>query len=308
MKLRNFDLNLLVILDSVLAEMSITRAARRLNLSQPAVSQAMARARDVFGDDLLVREGSHMMLTPLARRLAPELKEFCARAERLVSHSGFDPASARIDFTISANDVSELLILPPLIATVTRLAPGSRLIVRAPDPHLVNAKVDLSIIGAPVPPGPFVSEQLYEDHFVILARPGHPAMGKALSPEGFAALSHTLVCPTGQGTTGPIDASLERLGLSRRIALSVTRFTTLPQILASTDLISAVPSRFALWPPAQALCKVWQLPFESPRFSMRMVWHQMHDADPAHQWLRGLLKEGVSIRADRPPMIAPLDV
>jgi len=304
MKLRNFDLNLLVILDAVLAEMSITRAARRLNLSQPAVSQALARARDVFGDDLLVREGSTMLLTPLARRLAPKLKDFCARAEGLVSHSGFDPASAQIDFTISANDVSELLILPPLIARVARLAPGSRLVVRAPEPHLVNATVDLSIIGAPVPPGPFVSQELYEDHFVILARPGHPAMSEALSPEDFAALSHALVSPTGQGLTGPIDTSLERLGLSRRIALSVTRFTTLPQIIASTDLISAVPSRFALWPPTQALCRVWPLPFESPCFSMRMVWHQMHDADPAHQWLRGLLYEGASVRAERQPMVA----
>ena len=91
MKLRNFDLNLLVILEAVLTEVSITRASKRLNLSQPAVSQALARGRDVFGDDLLVRDGTHMMLTPLARRLVPQLKEFCSRAEVLLSPAGFRP-------------------------------------------------------------------------------------------------------------------------------------------------------------------------------------------------------------------------
>ena len=289
MKLRNFDLNLLVVLEVVLTEISITRAAKRLNLSQPAVSQALARARDVFGDDLLVREGAHMMLTPLARRLVPQLKEFCSRAEGLLSPTGFDPASAEIDFSICANDVTELLILPPLIAKVARLAPGCRLIVRTPEPHLINATLDLAIIGVPVPQGPFISRELFEDHFVILARPDHPAMDDKLTPEGFADLPQALVSPTGQGLVGPVDTALERLGLSRRIALSVTRFTTLPQIISSTDLITAVPSRFALWSEVQTHCRVWPLPFESPRFSMRMVWHQMHETDPAHAWLRGLL-------------------
>jgi len=289
MKLRNFDLNLLVILEAVLAETSITRAARRLNLSQPAVSQALARARDVFGDELLVRDGAQMMLTPLARRLAPQLKEFCAGAATLLSPAGFDPRSAAIDFTVCANDLSELLILPPLIASVAQQAPGCRVIVRAPEPYLIDAMIDFAIIGLPVPQGPFCSRDLHEDKFVVIARPGHPVLNEQLSPETFAGLSHALVSPTGQGIIGPVDTALERLGLSRRIALSVTRFTTLPQIVASTDLIASVPSRFAVRPEVHTLCQVWPLPFESPRFTMRMVWHQMHDADPAHQWLRGLL-------------------
>lgn len=288
MNLRNFDLNLLVILEMVLTETSITRAAKRLNLSQPAVSQAMARARDVFGDEMLVRDGASATLTPFARRLLPQLKDFCARAEGLLSPTGFDPASAQIDFSICANDVSELLILPPLISVVARLAPGCRLIVRAPEPHLINAEIDLSIFGAPVPQGPFLTRELFEEHFVIIARPDHPEMNDALTPERFAALPQALVSPTGQGLVGPIDAKLEELGLSRRVALSVSRFTTLPEIIGSTDLIAAVPSRFARWSEVKRLCGVWPLPFESPRFAMRMVWHRVHDSDPAHQWLRSL--------------------
>lgn len=289
MKLRNFDLNLLVILHVVLAEASITRAAKRLNLSQPAVSQALARARDVFGDDLLMRDGTSMTLTPLARRLLPQLDEFCSRAEGLVSKSAFSPMDAHVDFTICANDLTELLILPSLISTVAREAPGCRIIVRTPEPFLVNATVDLAIIGAPVPPGPFVVRDLHEDYFVMLARPDHPAVKGELSAEGFAALPQALVSPTGQGLVGPIDIALEELGLTRRIALSVTRFTTLPQIIASTDLIAAVPSRYAARTDVQMLCQVRQLPFTSPRFTMKMVWHRMHETDPAHVWLRGLL-------------------
>lgn len=288
MNLRNFDLNLLVILEVVLTELSVTRAAKRLNLSQPAVSQAMARAREVFGDELLYRDGSGTTLTPLARRVLPQLKEFCAKAEGLLSPEGFDPASAQLDFSICANDVSELLILPPLISTIARLAPGCRLIVRAPEPHLINATIDLSIFGAPVPQGPFIARELYEEHFVIIARPDHPEMNDALTAERFAALPQALVSPTGQGIVGPVDIKLEELGLSRRIALSVSRFTTLPEIVASTDLIAAVPSRFARWSEVKRLCGIWPLPFDSPRFSMRMVWHRIHDSDPAHQWLRSL--------------------
>jgi DNA-binding transcriptional LysR family regulator len=289
MKLRNFDLNLLVIVEVVLTELSITRAAKRLNLSQPAVSQAMVRARDVFGDDLLVRNGAQTTLTPLGRRLLPQLNDFCSKADGLLSATGFDPAEAQIDFTICANDVSELLILPPLISTVARLAPGCRLIVRAPEQHLIDATVDLAIFGAPVPQGPFVVQQLYEEHFVIIARPDHPEMSEALTTERFVSLPHALVSPTGHGLVGPVDTKLEELGVSRRVALSVSRFTTLPEIIASTDLIAAVPSRFAEWSEVKRRCRVWPLPFESPRFEMRMVWHRVHDNDPAHRWLRNLL-------------------
>jgi DNA-binding transcriptional LysR family regulator len=287
MNLRSFDLNLLVIVEAVLAELSVTRAAKRLNLSQPAVSQAMARARDVFGDDLIIREGTQMLLTPLARRLVPQLKEFCSKAEALVAPV-FEPRSANLDFSVCANDLTELIILPSIISEVARLAPGCRIFVKAPEPFLVNASIDLAIIGAPVPEGPFVTRVLYEEHFVVIARPGHPGMREGITAEEFAGLAHALVSPTGQGLIGPIDTALERIGLSRRIALSVSRFTTLPHIIASSDLIASVPARFAARDEVQRLCNVWPMPFESPRFTMKMVWHQMHDSDPAHLWLRSL--------------------
>ena len=184
--------------------------------------------------------------------------------------------------------MTELLILPPLIARVARLAPGCRLIVRTPEPHLINATLDLAIIGVPVPQGPFVSRELFEDHFVILARPDHPAMDDKLTPEGFADLPQALVSPTGQGLVGPVDTALERLGLSRRIALSVTGLRLCRRsCLDRSDHCGPL----AICPLVRGSGALPHLgaSIEKPRFSMRMVWHQMHDTDPAHQWLRGLL-------------------
>lgn len=286
--LRGFDLNLLVILEATLSEASITRAALRLRLTQPAVSQALNRARELFGDKLLTRKGAAMELTPRAQRLLPELKEFCAKAETLFSTSGFDPASSDRTFTITANDVSELLILPPVISAASYLAPRARIIVRSVEPSFIDHAVDLAVIGAPLPPGAYSSADLYEDHFVILARPDHPGLKGTLSPEDFASLSHVLVSPTGGTIAGPIDDVLKTMGLARRISLSVTRFTTLPKILASTNFISAVPSRFAALSEVQSHCRAWPLPFESPMFRMRLLWHSSQDADPAHRWLREL--------------------
>lgn len=288
MMLRGFDLNLLVILETALSEASITRAAKRLRLTQPAVSQALARARELFGDELLIRKGPGMVLTPRGRSLLPELKEFCSKAEALLSSTEFDPASTEKSFVVTANDVSELLILPPVIAAVSRMAPRCRFVVRSVEPVFIDHTVDLAIIGAPLPEGSFSSADLYEDHFVMLARHDHPAMKGRMSSEAFAALPHALVSPTGQGIAGPIDIALQKLGLARKIALSVTRFTTLPKILASTDFVSAVPSRFAALPEVQSVCRSHPLPFESPRFRMRLLWHRARDADPAHKWLREL--------------------
>jgi DNA-binding transcriptional LysR family regulator len=288
MNLRNFDLNLLVIVDVVLTELSVTQAAKRLNLSQPSVSQAMARAREVFGDDLLVRDGSGMRLTPAARRIAPQLKAFCLAAVNVLSAPVFDPRTAQLQFTICANDLTEMLVLPPVIAAIDRVAPGCRVSVKVPPAHLIDATIDLAIIGASAPEGPFLTRDIFEEHFLMLARPGHPRMGQPLTAEDYAGLQHVLVSPTGQGSTGPVDKTLEKLGLARRVALNVTRFTTLPSIIASTDFVAAVPSRFAQRPEVQALCAVWPLPFDSPRFTMKMVWHEKHDADPASVWLRSL--------------------
>jgi DNA-binding transcriptional LysR family regulator len=289
MKTRNFDLNLLVVLQTVLAEGSVTRAAERLNLTQPAVSQALQRAREVFGDPLLMREGGQMIATQRARDIVLRMPEVFAAVESLLAPCDFDPASAKTTFVVAANDYSELLVLPPLISTISAQSPGSRMIVRSVEGLVIDHTIDFALYGLPPPEGPFHARALYDEHFVMIARPDHPAMTGPLTAETFAALPQALVSPSGQGVVGLVDATLRAFGLTRHIALSITRFTTLPQILATTDLIASVPSRFAERPEVKAMCAIRALPFESPQFTMRMVWHQARDNDPAGRWLRSQL-------------------
>lgn len=289
MSLRGTDLNLLVILQAILAEGSISRAALRLNLTQPAVSQALARARDLFGDPLLVRNGAGMSPTPRAVALAPDLTLALAGVARLFAPAGFDPASARREFTLSASDMGELLVLPSLVAQVLDKAPGCSVTIRSVEAQPPGEAVDLAVIGGKVPEGAFDSHALYDESFVLLAHPAHPLLKGALTPARFAAQPQALVVPRGSGHSGPVDASLADLGLARRIVLRLTSFASLSQVLATSDLVAAVPSRFAALPEVQAKCASRPLPFASPQVTLRLVWHRRYQADPGHRWLRGLL-------------------
>lgn len=292
MSLREYDLNLLVVLEAILTERSVTRAARRLHLTQPAVSQALSRARDLFEDILLIRDGTGMTPTSRARKLLPKLTQALSGIEDVLRPSRFDPASAEEDFVIAGGDLAEIVILPDVIAQIARQAPKCRIIVRSVEGQPIDHTIDLAIVGNPAPTGPFRSCDIYEEHFVVLARHDHPILKFPLSAEVFAATPQALVSPTGQGMSGPVDTALERLGLARRVALSLTRFATLPRILAATDMVAAVPSRFAMVPEVMAICGVCPLPFESPRVMMHLLWHRARDNDGAHKWLREMIVAG----------------
>ena len=162
------------------------------------------------------------------------------------------------------------------------------LLALALTPVILTAGIDLSVMGTDPPDGPFRQRQLGQERFVLLARHGHPALDRGLTAEAFAALPQALVSPRGTGMVGPVDTALAALGLRRQVRLSVTRFTTLPTILAATDLIAAVPASFADRPEVRAVCGQRSLPFASPVLTWRLVWHVVHDADPGNRWLRGL--------------------
>jgi DNA-binding transcriptional LysR family regulator len=292
MNLRALDLNLLVILDALLREGGVTGAAARLNLTQPAVSIALRRARAVFGDPLLVRSGAGMRPTPVAEALAPRLAEALAGVSSLFAARSFDPATATRDFVLSASDLAEILVLPGLVSALYAAAPGVGLTVRSVDSvplqssEARDGQLDLTIGGMPLPGPPYLGAVLFEDDFVILARTGHPAMSRPLSVETFAALPQALVSPQGSTPGGPIDTALAGFGLKRRIALSLTRFAALPAVLAQSDLVACVPRALAARPAFSGPVCSHDLPFASPGYALRMLWHRRHDADPAHRWLR----------------------
>jgi DNA-binding transcriptional LysR family regulator len=290
MNLRQFDLNLLRLLDAVLTEGSVSRAARVLRMSQPAVSQGLQRARDAFGDPLLARHGNRLLPTPRAQALQPELRAVLDRIGVLVVPSGFDPATAMREFVLAAGDLGQVLVLPPLVARIARDAPGCRVRI-VPPPHDAEGMTvpDMVLMGAPVPPGPLRWRALFRDRLVMIARTGHPALGGTLTAAQFAAIPQVLVSPRSDGFAGPVDAALGRLGLRRRVAVMATQFAAVPPLLTHSDLVAAVPARFADLPQVQAVCGQRELPFDPPGYAMRMAWPLARQTDPAVVWLLGLV-------------------
>jgi DNA-binding transcriptional LysR family regulator len=302
MNLRGIDLNLLVILDALLREGGVTGAARRLNLTQPAVSVALSRARALFGDPILVRSGASMRPTPLAERLAPRLTDALAVVATLFDRQAFDPAHSTRNFLLTTSDLAELLLLPGLTADLRDLAPHVALTLRSVEGMPLAAsegrdgQIDLTVGGMPRPDGPFEDEILFDDDFVIVARDGHPAFAQAMGIESFAALPQALVAPQGRTLTGPIDAILAGHGLQRFVALCLTHFSALPDVLAQSDIVGCVPRALHALPGFRDRVVAHALPFPSPRYSLRMVWHRRHAMDPGHLWLRALVRKNAQNR------------
>ena len=225
------DLNQLVALDALLAEESITRAARRVGLSQPAMSHTLARLRGVFGDPLLVRAGRRMMLTPRALELAEPLAQALAGLERAIGRPDpFDPRLARRVVRVAAMDFVQLVLLPPLCAALLREAPGVEVVAvpppEPPDRALVEGELDLAIGLARDAPG-LRQRELLRERFVCVVRKGHPGVGRELTVRRFARLSHALVSPRGLAV-GAVDAALAKRGLTRRVVVTLPSFHAVP--------------------------------------------------------------------------------
>ncbi len=288
MDLRRLDLNLLLLVDALLSEESASRAARRLRLSQPAVSQGLRRARETFGDPLLLRHGNRLLPTPRAIALQPELRAILQEIERVLAPAIFEPATATRDFLVAASDLGQVLVLPDMIERISRQAPLCRVKVLPPPTHLHDIdKLDLAIVGAPVTAGPLCWRTLFEDRYVLLARTGHPALAGSLSVEDFTRLPQVLVSPRADGFEGAVDEALGQLGLRRQVVVMLHNFMTLPTILTTSDLIAAVPLHFAELPIVRTLCGYRELPVDVPRYTMKIVWHATRSTDPALAWLCG---------------------
>jgi DNA-binding transcriptional LysR family regulator len=296
MRLQDIDLNLLVALDALLAERSVTRAARRLGLGQPATSAALARLRALFGDPLLLRSGAGMARSEMAERLAPALAEALAGLSgTLAAAAPFDPATSTRAFTLGSTDYTSHVLLPPILARLRREAPGIDLRIRGYAKEEVRGllaarAVDLVLGTLRPPPEELVATPLLAERLVGLA--GRAAVARLplpLTPEAFARLPFALFTVNADAT-GVGDAALAGLGLRRRVALALPQLMALPALLASTDLVSVVPERFARAVVGEAL-EVFPLPLELPGFEVQLIWPPAARADTGLAWLRRLIAE-----------------
>ncbi|KRP48013.1 DNA-binding transcriptional regulator, LysR family [Pseudomonas libanensis] len=288
------DFNLLITLDVLLAEGSVARAAKRLRLSPSAMSRALARLRAATGDPLLVRAGRGLVPTPRALQLREQVSQLVQDAYAVLrpAHS-LDLSEVMRTFTLRTSEEFVESFGPALLARIAREAPGVRLrFVNKSDKDstlLREGGVDLEtgVVDADASPE-VLTQALFRDRLVGVVRDGHALSRGKVSAARFAQGQHVYVSRRGQ-ERGQIDAALQALGLVRQVSTVVAGFNTAIALARETDLIASVPERYITVPLRGLHC--FELPVRLPTFTVAMLWHPRQDADLAHRWLRGCLRE-----------------
>jgi len=298
--MKGIDLNLLRALDAILSELNVTRAAARLAISQPALSQQLARARVLFDDPLLVPavSGRGMVPTPAALAIQGSLRAALAQIDEIVvGGAAFDPSRSRRSFTILANDNAATIVGVPLMARL-RAAGARNIRVAFLHPadrdavyRLEQGEVDIVIgSGSDMAEG-LMQKPLLHDRFLAAQRKGHPRGNAPLSIDAYCACDHVIVSGQGGAFTSEIDRLLAAQGKRRQVALSVQTYGLAPAMVAGSDLLCTLPSRFLA--TFQQQLEVFELPFTAPLFTLSAYWHLRSHADAAHTWLRQQLAAAI---------------
>jgi len=295
--LSNFNLNLLLALDGLLSQRSVTAAAKRVRVTPSAMSHSLSELRHLLGDPLLVRSGRGMVLTPRAEALVSPLHTLLMDAERLLGGGAtFDPATTARRFVIAATDFLATVLMPALLDAAAREAPGTSLEI-VPSSRRGNAwlletgDVDLAL-GAIVDEAPGIRRMdLLTEGFACAARKGHPSIDGALDIDAYVQTPHLLI--TLGDDTGPtwIDQALAKLGRKRHVAARVRYFMAAPLIVARSDLLLTGPSMLIRYFAELVPLQVLRPPIDLPTYPEEAYWHQRFDEDPAHAWLRNLVKK-----------------
>lgn len=293
--LRNLDLNLLVIFDAVYRERHVTRAADRLNMSQPAVSNALQRLRHSLRDELFVKTQQGIEPSERAHGLATPIRAILKELGEVLAHQSFDPATTDGEITIAAVDYVDIALLPELVTVISQKAPGVRL--RMIPTHgrsydlLDRGEADIALASYGTVPSRFRKETLKRETYVCVMRAEHPAAQGPFDAHDYAAFDHVLQSPKGD-LRGSTDAALEAQGLKRQVKVSLSSFAHAPDILAATDMVLTAPRSVA-----EALCTDQRLamrpcPVAVDEAAQRldMLWHNRLGARPLAEWMRQELR------------------
>ncbi|HEY9475670.1 MAG TPA: LysR family transcriptional regulator [Mycobacteriales bacterium] len=293
MNLRNVDLNLLVALDALLAERSVSRAGQRIGLSQPATSGALARLRKLFGDPLLVRVGRDLALTEGAENLVVPVREILTRIEQTIQQRpGFVPATDSRTFSISASDYATLVLLVPFLRALAVEAPGItiNILPRSSDARRLLHTDQADLVIEPrelLGETEFPSRHLFGDRWLCAVDAGNPQVpGSRITWEQYLRLPHLIYSIGADQQLNLADQHLEALGVRRRIEITVESFLLVPFLLQGTPLASLVLERVARRLTIATNIRTLDPPLELPDINETMYWHPRHTTDPAHHWLR----------------------
>lgn len=305
MSFLTLDLNLLRVFDAVMTEQNLTRAASRLAMTQPAVSNALRRLRDALGDELLIRTAHGVKPTPRAENLWPAVRRALSELEEAITpEENFDIATAQNTFRMAMADATAALWLPALVRSIEREAPRLTvrmvpLTTREPRPMLLRGDIDLAVgffpgvvsqlaAGQGVSVSPIRHEQLYSGRYVCVMRKNHPLAKDELTIDQYCAANHLLVSFSGRAH-GLVDEALAKLGRERRILLTVNQFFTAGRVVATSDLITVLPRHLIAATGMTGSLIAKELPFQMPNVHIDMLWHERDSRSPAHKWLRAHL-------------------
>jgi DNA-binding transcriptional LysR family regulator len=304
--LSNLDLNLLLTLHVVLAERSVSRAAARLHVTSPAVSNALARLRDTLGDPLFVRKGRGLTPTPRALELQPTLAVTFGALERALTPTAFDPTTSTRAFSLALSDTDQLASLPAIARTFMRDLPRARLEIVSIDTLIASGGLSGSSIDAAAGPGTAEDgvhlRPLYDDDAVFVVRKEHPRVRRRLTPALFNAEGHVdVLLVLGKAGTGhrAAEDAFARYDLARRVAVTVPTFAAAAMVVASTDLLAGMPRRVAVTLARSLPLNILKPPMPALRFPMMLLWHERTQRDPACAYFRDLVARALAARADR---------
>ncbi|MDX1459098.1 MAG: LysR family transcriptional regulator [Marinobacter sp.] len=292
--MRNLDLQLLAAFRALVDERNVTRAAARMNLSQPAMSRVLGKLRDIFADPLFIRSADGLMLTQRAEALLPEVDASLRQLERLLEATEFDPAQASGRLTVATNDIGASGLLPNVLPRLSREAPALSLEITPWRAGLLTEldrlPVDLTLCVLEES-GPDVHvRRLAEDHYVVVMSESNPLATQTLTLEDYLNAEHVVI-PLGRAGKGALEPVLSRQGFKRHIAVRVPYLMTALNIVAQSNRLLAIPAMVARSFQQTFRLQVQALPLEAPTIAYVLAWHRRHHHDQQHRWARQLLYE-----------------
>lgn len=298
MDISRVDLPALRCFVALMDERNVSRAANRLELSQPAISHTLGRLRQFFDDPLLVRTRDTMAPTSRALELDPVIRTILNSVDQLkTSQKGFDPRTIRARFVLTATEYLELILVPNLVERLQREAPGVDIEIRTPNREfatswLATGQIDFRVGWVRDPPAKLYSRLLFRDRLVCLVREGHPTARGSLTPDQYLDVSHVRSQVAGKSTSGRlIDETIAALKKKLRLTLLVQDYLIVPYTVARSDLIATVPERLAKRFAGQLPLQILPFPFKVPHMELSVYWHERTHRDPRHRWFRQVLAD-----------------
>ncbi len=297
MNISRVNLNLLVALDALLTESNVSRAADKVCVTQSAMSNILRQLRDLFQDDLLVKNGRQMILTLRAEALRPEIKQFLAQAENILQNNPFDPATSTRLFVIGMEEYAAIILLPPLYAYLAEHAPHIKLHIKniplfAEKTMLEEKEVELAIgsIHPSATKVKFPHDVLLQEKLVCIGKPNHPLFKQKISLKKYLAAKHVSFMPIGNYVPPVVDRMLEEQGYQRNVALRVSHIMPAIYTLECTDLIATVPESIANEVSSILHFSVQDCAFNFPKSQLAQMWHPWAEAESGSVWLRNVIK------------------